>query len=587
MVDQSSEPVPCRQAPRTVTSSVLRWPRQAPAGGWPRGPRRTHHGTVSKRPSGHLWLVPGAAVLATSVALLYRFTAEDAYIVARYAENLVQHGVLHFNVGEPVNALTSPLHALVEAALYGLTGATLGTYKVLGVGCLLATAWRVVGSLRADPVAQGAALLVAVAPCTVLWSVGGLETPLLMWLVTTLVAMALAPHPSRADVVAASAVAALCVLTRYDAVLLAGPAVIGVWLRRGSLADAARGAAVGATLVGAWLGWAWFCYGDVLPTSFYVKTPGTDHLLDNAIYVGQYLVLTGVAPLAVWAVWRRRSGRAPEATGLPWPVWTGLALVGLYALTAATTHMMFGFRLVVPYVPALALGLGHAVGRSAPFRHRRMARVVLVAAAVVQVGQAVWFAQISVNGPVWSRATGNAVASAERRAGEAYEYRRLSAEAYAGPFLSGLSRAADAIRTDWAETGTARAPRLFTYAAGRLPYELPGAYVFEVLVSHRRGCTYPYDLALSADYIHLLAPGHGAFERQVPLAGTWRYRLVHHEALAFNGTQQHVLVLRNETPRSNPLPARLHDACAPSADWTSPVAATERWTNGGRAGAGR
>ncbi|HJS56553.1 MAG TPA: hypothetical protein VKA01_00505 [Vicinamibacteria bacterium] len=80
--------------------------------------------------------------VAASLAISLRFsefTAEDAVLVARYAENLVDDGELTFNPGERVCALTSPLHALVEAMLYAPFGRTLVAYKLLSVLLLYVT----------------------------------------------------------------------------------------------------------------------------------------------------------------------------------------------------------------------------------------------------------------------------------------------------------------------------------------------------------------------------------------------------------------------------------------------------------------
>src|SRR5690606_17106482 len=105
-----------------------------------------------------LWVLP-AAVIVVSAGLLHAFTAEDAYIVGRYAENLVRHGVLHFNLGEPINALTSPLHALVEAGLFAATGHSVGAYKVVGLLCFLATSGLLGFTFRGRPRARAALLV--------------------------------------------------------------------------------------------------------------------------------------------------------------------------------------------------------------------------------------------------------------------------------------------------------------------------------------------------------------------------------------------------------------------------------------------
>ena len=61
------------------------------------------------------------------------FTAEDSFIVFRYSENLVDGNGLVFNEGQPVTALTSPLHAIVAAALYAITGTSLWSHKICSV----------------------------------------------------------------------------------------------------------------------------------------------------------------------------------------------------------------------------------------------------------------------------------------------------------------------------------------------------------------------------------------------------------------------------------------------------------------------
>ena len=55
-------------------------------------------------------------VVVTSMGFA-AFTADDAYIVARYAVNARDTGAWAFNPGEHVSAMTSPLHGLILVAL--------------------------------------------------------------------------------------------------------------------------------------------------------------------------------------------------------------------------------------------------------------------------------------------------------------------------------------------------------------------------------------------------------------------------------------------------------------------------------------
>ncbi|MBN1811534.1 MAG: hypothetical protein JXA14_06845, partial [Anaerolineae bacterium] len=81
------------------------------------------------------WLVAAAlvGVFLVELILFFGFTADDAFIVARYAENLVRLGELVFNAGERVSALTSPLHAFINAFLYAAFGDTIVANKLAAI----------------------------------------------------------------------------------------------------------------------------------------------------------------------------------------------------------------------------------------------------------------------------------------------------------------------------------------------------------------------------------------------------------------------------------------------------------------------
>src|SRR6185295_11433244 len=118
----------------------------------------------------------------------FDFTAEDAYITYRYAENFVKLGSLVYNAGEPINAMTSPLHALLSAALFYTTGQTVLSNKILAMLLLFLSTLLVWYRFRAHPQWQFLALiLVLMPPSLLLWTFGGLETPILLFLATVTV----------------------------------------------------------------------------------------------------------------------------------------------------------------------------------------------------------------------------------------------------------------------------------------------------------------------------------------------------------------------------------------------------------------
>jgi hypothetical protein len=61
-------------------------------------------------------------IISISGIFYFKFTAEDAYITYRYSENWINTGSLVYNEGEPINAMTSPVHAILSAALFFMTG---------------------------------------------------------------------------------------------------------------------------------------------------------------------------------------------------------------------------------------------------------------------------------------------------------------------------------------------------------------------------------------------------------------------------------------------------------------------------------
>ena len=76
-------------------------------------------------------------IIGISAVFYFDFTAEDAYITYRYAENWVNTGSLVYNDGEPINAMTSPLHAVLSSALFFVTGNTVLSNKILSLVLVL------------------------------------------------------------------------------------------------------------------------------------------------------------------------------------------------------------------------------------------------------------------------------------------------------------------------------------------------------------------------------------------------------------------------------------------------------------------
>ena len=244
-------------------------------------------------------LLAGACGVAASV-VFFPFTVDDAFIVARYAVNARDLGEWVFNAGEHVSAMTSPLHGLLLLGLSFVAADSIPIYKGMAV-LVIAIAFSI--SLARFGVFRKEALpLIAVlsGPSIILWMFAGLETPLLLAIVTVMAAVYSAERTKTAWL---GALAAAAVLTRYDAVLFAGPVFLAALIRTHSWRVRMTAVAVAAVPVVAWLIYSWQRFDSILPTSFYIKTPSGagDVIFANARYMVEHLAITGIAVMAVYA----------------------------------------------------------------------------------------------------------------------------------------------------------------------------------------------------------------------------------------------------------------------------------------------
>lgn len=494
-----------------------------------------------------------AAILlgAATVALLWRFTADDAFIVHRYARNALAGMGVVFNAGERINALTSPLHFFVVLALAALHLDSETAYKVVSVALASSSLLWLSRQLAVPARSRATFLALTLAsPPLLLWTVGGLETPLLTAAVSVIVGLTWSGQSlSLSRQAALFALAAGVFLTRFDAILLVGPCVVAVLgrHRRGGWTWALAAGAAAVSL--AWLAFSHVYFGDVLPTSFYVKS-GALPSWNGILYVISFFVLSGVLLPVVahgHSGWARARAVLAERPALA----LGLGLHLLYATINGTAHMMFGYRLLVPALPMLA-ALAVAV-RERALGGWRTPLVEAVGVLALDAALAVTVAWVTVN---------PTLRHLERPFGgePSVEYGREGARTYARTFVPAMRANAADVARDWKQRpeAAARPPRVSTYAAGALPWELPDAYVFEPLVSFRHRCG--FDGRMGADYIQIIWPRHGSVEGQ--LGAVSGARLVSHAAIVFDGSPQNFDVFFNPHPFPNPLPGRVDQPCS-------------------------
>ena len=461
-----------------------------------------------------LWAALAAVPIGLFVLFLWMFrgfVADDAYIVGRYALNAADGLGLVYNPGERVTALTSPLHALLLSVAALFTDDPVRVYRWIAPGVLMAgaaLAWRIAGlGLRGLAVFS----VIAVAPpSAALWALGGLETPLLHVFMGVYTAIVIRiwrrGEAGPAEFLWLAVVAALAFLTRFDSILVTLPpllALAAVFWRRTALWIAA---AVGLVMAGGWLFFSFFYYGEILPTSAFVK------LSAQSSYPGIYsLVLTLNLPLVTGLVLllpflgRGRAERFLRRALLRGAIVSAVLFLA-YAVNVSSEHMMFGYRFFVPYLPV--------IGLLAACQAPRIPALALVAVLGLDLGVGVRMANFGTNFVPLAGLPGGARLT--------YEWDRWTPRSYAKTIRTFEASAAE-VRAHWDAQGRSDRPNIFLWAGGA-GYWLRNFYVFETLVSYRRQCQDFIPSALLASHYAQDVPlgfesGHAAYLARRPDIG--------------------------------------------------------------------
>lgn len=423
---------------------------------------------------------------AAFVFVFYGCFADDAFIVARYAENLVHGAGLVFNQGDAVNALTSPLHAFFMAGLAWLAGGSVRAYVLLAaVAVFWVAGWAAHRMFAFSPEkARLYQFLLLTFPPVVFWTLGGLETPILLVLILLICACAAQDSSVRGDM----GILVLCALagfTRYDMVLLLGPLVCTVLWRRKGNAGVWGVTAFLAALFFLWFAWCYWHYGDLLPTSFYNKniSKSSAGVLGKGMFYELSLGALLLLPLALALLLLGRCKLAENEkvkrseTGFH-ALMLGLLFYGIYGLFAGTVHMMYLYRLFVPIVPVLLW----AVLRRLPVMPKPLGYGLM---GLVQLALVYGIYQHSLNFNLALLIPGGQ---------DWYEFSRAGAGPSNKQANKVFAQQAQAIERHWQAQGrdTAAVPRMAVWTEGQPGYQLKNFYVYGPLVSYRHECRADY-----------------------------------------------------------------------------------------------
>lgn len=475
------------------------------------------------------------------------FTADDSYILLRYAENFVKYGELSFNHGERINALTSPLHAIITIILFFLSGGyILHTGKLLMCILLFASVFLIAKPYKKYPylyILPFAVLLLS--PFVLMWTVGGLETILLLFLITWLCTESMAAA-TPGQLYKLCIIAGLAFLTRFDSVLFTAPFLVIYYYFRFSIIKSIctffLAIILYVILPVFWLTFALFYFHDPLPTSFYHKLSRTFNF-DTVVYCLRFFLYMGFIPfygLGILLLYRNNNLKYFTAHFKRYAhIHLALLVITLYGFTNAQAHMMFGHRMLLPYSAALILimldVLKEIYKREAgkAFSGKGIYVVLLGLFAGFQLFHCAYVYFKSVNGITNSG-----------------EYRQLSLHAYKHNFLQVMEDGAKDLQKHILTQPKFKnkPPTFVTFAEGVIPYRIPDLYTYGQLVSLRKNdVVFDYYLIKNSDYTHLTSPEQQVFIDSI-LQIPDTYKVISKHIFPFNGKKTTFYIFYNTAP---------------------------------------
>lgn len=290
----------------------------------------------------------------------YSFTSDDAFIVARYARNVVEgHGWV-YNVGERVEGYTSFLWVALTALLARLGMDYVTAVRALSLAGALACAalmhWAAprVGVPRDSLLACLAPALFASTGAVACWALGGLEACGFALAILAAVHLLYGERPRSTRLVLAGLMCGVCTLVRPEGLLVFGGLAVCLLLEEGRKPWRRVGllALPCAIIAGTHLFWRHHYYGEWLPNTYYAKAGfGYHQCLRGYSYVNAFMADHG--GLILWViplVWPWLSGRnvfARRCSVVAALLTLGVVLVGGDGLPM--------YRFMVPIVPLWAM----------------------------------------------------------------------------------------------------------------------------------------------------------------------------------------------------------------------------------------
>jgi len=310
----------------------------------------------------------------------YTFTVDDVYISLTYAKNFARgHGLVHSVDGELVEGYTNFLWVLLESVFLFIgvpEDAVIHCIKIIGlifgIGIIVLTS-KMAELIQADAYARLLApLFLAATPYFAFWAVGGLETPMYIFLlISGLYRYGLELKEDKPHLIS-MVLFLLMALTRPEGFILGLVVIIwevfGLLRTRGDrakgnsaygLRQLVPGVLIFLGLYTIYFIWRYQYYGYLLPNTFYAKAgpPGIIHLLRRLNRMKEFIVY--LLPLAAMGTYSYAITRSviPRFKRL-----LGVIVVVLVLLSFVSKgEWMPGFRYELPILPIVSIFFAYGI----------------------------------------------------------------------------------------------------------------------------------------------------------------------------------------------------------------------------------
>ncbi len=251
--------------------------------------------------NGYLSAISIACIAVVVVTMFFGYRnmqQDDSYIFYSYAKNIADGDGYVFNIGERVNATTSPLYTLLLALIYKvfsflpfmtlpLIGRIIGGVSLFFLCYFLTVCFR-----ERDESFFGYLIPLMLLANPLLTNALGLELSLSMML-----GVAAVSHYVKGKYSASALFCSLAVLARPDMVIVAFLVLLHYIVRHRRLPGVVA-SVLFCLPIGIWLVFSWFYFGSLLPSTLAAKLVQTE----AGLWGGQYALLEGLFSASNWYV---------------------------------------------------------------------------------------------------------------------------------------------------------------------------------------------------------------------------------------------------------------------------------------------